>query len=278
MISNVNDKSLAKNSGFSTTAVVLAGGSSSRIGNLGRILPKCLLAVSVSETLLSRLLTQLTEAAVEEIVVSTTVQFAPLLREFIAGYISETTQLNLTVPKISVFSNDGHSLGPCIALINVLRNFAANRFLVCLSDIYFYENPFAYFLSAETKNDVALLGSQYESDRGGVMIVDYDAVVRLSYLPLNSTPHQHTVLNWTGTAWINEAAKQTIVRANFELTDAPLESLFILLMASGHPLTVRIAGKFVNVNRFDDYLRIVLDETGRIDKSDVPGRLLCNLN
>src|SRR6185436_14566768 len=51
------------------TAIVMAGGAGSRLGPLGRAMPKCLLPVPGGQTLLTRLLGQLRAAGVHEIIV-----------------------------------------------------------------------------------------------------------------------------------------------------------------------------------------------------------------
>jgi len=236
------------------TAVILAGGRATRFGDLSALLPKSMFVVSPFDTALSRLLNQLIEARISRIIVSTLPAYAPLLTEFVQAYcrarLDDTLRRNHT---ISVFSNQRHKDGPIAGLIEVLRRYASEQYLVCLADILFESNPMPKLLELGSASPITVVVSEHRPERGGVVFEGASGhVERFSYKP---TPRLEntTMWNWTGTSLISNSVVHACIQAAQEMRDlAPLESLFQALVDRQFHCAVATTGEFHNLNTYDE--------------------------
>ena len=244
----------------STIAIVLAGGTSSRVGSVGRILPKCMLPISSSETIITRLLCQLTSAGLCQIVVSASELHYDLFKAFLGGYAKESKNVAAGVDAtIRLFKNAEHSGGPCNAFANILNKFQAKRYLLCLSDIVFIENPFLSREPIKLDGDVILYSRHHDPRQGGVIISNRGTVSGLSYEPVDQTFEEGVkLLNWTGSALIRGSAVDAAANAGVALENRPLEALLSRLVQDRHSVRTIDAGSFFNINSMEDYQRLIV--------------------
>lgn len=234
------------------SAIILAGGLSSRVGKIGQIVPKCLLPVSRDETLLTRLINQLNEIKPEEIIISTSErQF-----EILSAAVRNIDSRGHNAPP-RVILNPLHVLGPGPALGYALQQTNAALTVTCLSDIFFEHSPFRNIGNTE---NITLICSPLDSFSGGVVEHSKGVVSGLIYSRAEFKPDPaKSYHNWTGASIIGSHAKWTVENC-CNVGSAPLEHLFIRSICSG--ITVRLieTGYFRNINTFDDYRRCLCRE------------------
>lgn len=235
---------------LSQTAIVLAGGEGSRVGLVGRLLPKCMLPISSQDTLLSRLLAQLSESGVAQIVVSTSPEHYDLLRVFIKRVVGV---LRFRA-EVSLFCDSTHKFGPVPALAEAMRRHPSEAYVLGLADILFTESP---FLRPVVDGDAGgtLIVSTLESGRGGVASTEHGRVCRLTYDAKRAVrANGEQVYNWTGAAYFTQRLAQHAIERGPAMIHRPLEELFNDAICTGHVLSYAQTGAFVNVNSFDDLL------------------------
>ena len=148
--------------------LILAGGSGTRFGRLGQVMPKPLMTISITQTPLSRLLDQLAVLPRAGVVVSTAPIWSPSLTSFVERYSSTASScMGSCGPDIRVEVNPAHAAGPVSALDYLVRRHPSRDYLVCLSDIVFVSNPFAQFAGGIFRNSV--LAAPLQARRGGVV-------------------------------------------------------------------------------------------------------------
>lgn len=235
-------------------AIILAGGSGTRMGHVGRLLPKALLPIRSDATLLTRLIEQLAEVGISRIIVSTTpIQF-DLLSEFVKDY-SHMRELAPGSPPVSITvqENDAHSVGPVPALAAAIRAHPASSYILCLSDIFYYECTFHSLVRAAIRGENAMLVGEYADGRGGVVFSKSGVALRLSYQWVRGSTNS-SIYNWTGAAAFGHETLGDLDRFSTEAADVPLEDLFQYLIDARHRFGVLVGGSFINVNDFASYL------------------------
>lgn len=130
-------------------AVILAGGSGSRLGILGQILPKCLLPV-FDKPLLVHQIEQCAVAGVAEILVSTSAQFE--------GSVRSALSLYTPPPGITVScAVEPTPLGPILGFLSLLPWTGGQPTLVLLGDEYYeHSSPFLALARRAAVPDVLL--------------------------------------------------------------------------------------------------------------------------
>jgi NDP-sugar pyrophosphorylase family protein len=233
-------------------AIVLAGGRGERIGPLGRILPKCMLPVSADDTLGSRLLGQLVEAGIRRTIVSTSSENHALIKAFVERIIGRWSKREGgSRPHVTVFLNPAHRMGPLPALAEVIKQHASNEYVLALADIALTSNPFAVLSSTHSGTGSLVVGP-YVAGRGGVVVTNGDAVLRLMHDAVRTPPHaapDGTVrFNWTGAAQIGAAFVSEVLELAATSVHKPLEDVFNAALARGLALSYVKTDAFVNVN------------------------------
>jgi NDP-sugar pyrophosphorylase family protein len=249
------------------TAIVLAGGSGHRFGEVSAILPKALLTISPDETLLSRLLNQLTAAGIDDIVISTSEQHAGVIKAVVEAYLRCT----IVTPEplsVRVFVNSGHASGPGAALASAVNQCGNVDTLVCLSDICFVSNPFHNLRRAIRESSAKTSVLAVDSLRpgvGGIVSTRHGRVERLVYRSSVEKPPRVRAsrrYNWTGTALIAGSAAGVLGRTVGERGE-PLEQCFNRMLDASHDFVVVRVGRFINVNSYKDLLRCRHSEFAR---------------
>jgi NDP-sugar pyrophosphorylase family protein len=232
-------------------AIVLAGGNGTRIGPLGSVLPKCLLAVSRHETLLTRLLSQLLNAGHTHVVVSTSPSQYPLLSSFVERTVDAWIAAGSADFTVDVFSNPAHGRGPLPALAEAVSGHVSQEYVLALADIMFSANPFTS--AASKDSDGQLVVGPYEAGRSGIVLTHAAFVSRLLYRwPAQSGPTGEAALNWTGAARFGADVASEIVAFASGADGQPLEAAFNSVLSRGYALSYAETGRFVNVNVFED--------------------------
>ncbi len=125
-------------------AVVMAGGKSSRLGELCNGRPKCLLSLPEGETLLGRLLTQLRLANIGKALICCSRENVASIDLFLNSYRAEA---GLSEKEIVAVGCAHCRAGPVPALAEALEKVAAPWYLLCLADILFTDQPFSNALN-----------------------------------------------------------------------------------------------------------------------------------
>jgi NDP-sugar pyrophosphorylase family protein len=241
------------------TAIVLAGGSGSRFGEISAILPKALLTISPDETLLSRLLNQLTAAGIDDIVISTSEQYAGVMKAVVEAYLRSTNAAPEQL-SVRVFVNSGHASGPGAALASAVNQCGDVDILLCLSDIYFACNPFHDLRRAirDSSPKVSVLAvDSLRTGVGGIVSTRQGRVERLLYRPTAAQParlRSSRRYNWTGTALMARSAAGVLGRTVGDRGE-PLEECLNRMLDAAHDFVVVRVGRFINVNSYNDLLR-----------------------
>jgi molybdopterin-guanine dinucleotide biosynthesis protein A len=218
------------------------------MGRLGRMLPKALLTVSPEQTALSRLLDQLAGAPVDT-VVSTSPSDHRWIELFVNRYIGA---LDRRESSLLVLKNEAHEVGPVSALRDVVSGVPAERYLVCLVDIVFAENPFEGSVRLFSAN--ALVTAPLEQGRGGIIEAHHGRVVRAYYQPEDCELQSgRSYSNWSGAMCVDAAnLRMGLKRCPSETLEDVINALVELA-----PLEeVRMGSDFTNLNTGRDLLKL----------------------
>ena len=226
--------------------VILAGGTASRFGGVTQVLPKCFLPISADETLLTRLLGQLREAGFDKTVISTSPQWFPVF-EALVGRYRETRSSGAVV-----LSNPAHADGPLTALGNAARHIEESRLLLCLPDIFFWENPFPELAAADR---AALSGCPVDrvtrAPASGFLTINDGVVETLTY---RQSPARLDAF-WPGVALFHRSGVVPLLESI--APEGPIENLFAAAMAQGVHFDFHPCGPFGNVNTMDEWLYLL---------------------
>src|SRR5262245_43046471 len=230
--------------------LILAGGDGTRIGRLGRLLPKPLMAISPQQTPLSRLLDQLLSLPHAHAIVSTAPAWSSYLTAFVERYVLHRERNGTGNPDLTVEINAAHAVGPISALSYLAERYNSEHYLICLADIVFLTNPFARFTSGMFKN--AVVTAPFEADRGGVAASRAGTLHEIFHHDAECAFDQgleHS--NWTGLACLPAAALKTHAGPH----DQVLEEMINAHVAQGSRVEVCEGPQFINMNGPNDLRR-----------------------
>jgi NDP-sugar pyrophosphorylase family protein len=249
------------------TAVVLAGGHGDRIGPIGRLLPKGLLPVSHSETLLSRTLRQLGEAGIPRVIVSTSPDQYSLLAAFVERSSAILHGDEEIDTRIEVIRNPSHEWGPVAAFGEALTGVTRGKVLMCLGDIWCTPNPYGGLLAAglESGSALTVVPAMWTEAlaRGGAAYLRNGLVLRLCETVRTAPPIPEAEVHlWIGAALLDvpfwtqaiEYASR-IERAGPYPTE---EDMLNHLIDAGCRFAASTVDEFVNVNRISDLARLLV--------------------
>ena len=228
--------------------VILAGGVGSRMGEVGKLIPKFILPIN-GEIILLRTLRMIKEVSTSnKIIISTRQEFANQIASLVSEIDSDMD--------VEVLVNEGHrkSVVDALMMLPKLKP-DLGKFVLVLSDIYFIDNPFFNLEDDESDGDV-LFGSkpvsQLELKRGGVIQrAETGEVCAIVKQPSDEIIHG---VRWSGMAtcgrdfWGEVGDKIS----GKNLSGVSLEDLFQSRMGSGKTL-VRDDIDFVNINSLKHY-------------------------
>jgi GTP:adenosylcobinamide-phosphate guanylyltransferase len=213
------------------SAIIMAGGKGTRFGGA---IPKCLAALADGSTLLGRLIQQLQDAQVEQIIVCTSPENLEAIARHCGIYAMAVACGNCV-------------LGPLPALAEALNHSSGEKNLVCLGDIYFQTSPFGQL------EDLCLAVGDNGTNAGSGWVVRDGPVVRgISYL---RTANADT--RWTGTFLFNQRLAANLVARAHSFSKKPFEAWIGGLIEDDNILRWIDAGGVVNVNSADDYARVL---------------------
>lgn len=224
-------------------ATIMAGGKGARFGGEG---PKFLAPLSDGSTLLTRLMSQLAVAAIDEICVCCSPENADVIRSFLAT----------RRPDARVVACGNCSLGPLPALAEALAAGASEWRMLCLADIYFQTNPFMELRSKVVEQPGAqgwlFTGLDESKSRSGWLICNDSKVQAISYDP---TPGAN--LRWTGAFLFHKTQIDYLTARAHDYAHKPFEVWIGDLIAAGNGFGWIDVGPFVNVNSLDDHTRLL---------------------
>ncbi len=213
-------------------------------------MPKSLLPLPTGETLLSRLLFQLGQAGICDIVIST----RPELKLAFDCCVDTLLQSEMgKAMRISVLSNSEHAVGPVPALARAVKESTLKRSLLCLPDIYYARNPFISSLMPRGFA-VSLLVGPVKDGRSGFVRVSGTRVVDVQYVLSGTADRCQEGYNWTGAAIMNVDALLELIAFSNVAEDAPLDDFFNRLAIQSRSVTWFFCGPFVNVNSFESLI------------------------
>ena len=213
------------------SAIIMAGGKATRFAG---DVPKCLAPLSDGSTLLGRLIQQLRDARVEEIIICCSPENVESITQFVGA----------RAKAVACASCD---LGPLPALAEALRHSSGERKLLCLADIYFHKSPFG-----QLEGESLAIGQDGSTAGSGWVVRDRQAVRGISYL---RTPNADA--RWTGTFLFDKHLAAHLSANVDRYTKKPFEAWISDLIAEGNSLQWIDAGAFVNVNTGADYARVL---------------------
>lgn len=229
--------------------VILAGGKGSRMGEVGKLIPKFILPIN-GEIILLRTLRMIREAkASKRIIISTRQEFADQIRSLVG-------EINFDDLDIEVMVNEGHSKSVVDALMTLPKiKPDLEKFVLVLSDIYFIDNPFFDLTNDGSIGDV-LFGSapisKLELKRGGIIQrTETGEICAIVKQPSDQINHG---VRWSGMAICGRHFWEEVSNkiAGKELTRISLEDLF-QSRVSNRKTTVRDDIDFVNINSLKHY-------------------------
>lgn len=249
-------------------AIVLSGGTAKRFGNLGQLIPKSLLPVSIKQTLLSRQLD-----FVSWLNIKTVVSTSPLLFGFFSNFIEQYNMLNsiydCTIQPIDLVCNERHQDGSVEAFYEVIKrvsNQKTKKYLMVLSDIFFESNPFLKHpidshIWRDNFNYLWGYNSFKEQDlyrNTGIIEIRDERIVQI-YLQ-NQECLDVAVCNkllWSGMGLFKSSCLSKINAFIKKFEKATEEDLVNDLINAGEEFKILNCPAFINVNRYQNWLEII---------------------
>jgi CTP:phosphocholine cytidylyltransferase-like protein len=254
---------------FLTVAIVLSGGSATRFGQLGQLMPKALLPVSSQQTLLSRHLDFLSTLNIP-----TVVSTNPTLFEFFRCFIENYNLLSSSL--VQLVCNDRHTDGSVEAFYEITRRFShgdTRKHLMVLADIYFERNPFEHqrWDSQVWRDDCNYLwvydplSEQQLDENTGVVAVSGNSTTahRALHLYFQNKDCLNVPLSqrklWSGMALFSASCRPKIDQFIQKFNGATEEDLINELIDSGEEFKILFCPLFINVNRYQNLVEIMND-------------------
>lgn len=245
------------------TAILLAGGIGSRMKQLGRYFCKASL-VSYNQTLLLRMIDQLVIAGFRKMIVTTSDRFFPEIVRLVGIYRKEFEERYEGDPvRIDVVNNPRHSIGSLEALHYILESVYTKQCLMCLSDIFYPENPFHEFRNKCVEQTdyfgVSPFFDPCELSMGGIVYCKETTIESILEAPLKDLSPEKA-MRWSGLALFDPQE----IREEFDefLQCAPAASpegdLFEFRRKRGRHIATVPTPDFINVNSEDHLLLVSL--------------------
>lgn len=217
------------------TLVVLAGGRSTRFGEIGAMIPKSLLPIN-DTTLLQRQVSQAHSSGIKEVIVSTRPEFSSTMQKLLSDELAE------------VFANERHEISSFAALAHVIHEKKfKDTIVVSLADIYFVSNPFnGVKIQEETCLCLSEPHLEGELSGGGIGFVSGDELEKIIAEPLLNNQRG---LRWNGISTLIPV-HQKMLLDYVENSDRefPEEDFFAYLLEKGEKVTYEKSVDFINNN------------------------------
>lgn len=233
-----------------TLVIILAGGKGVRIARTTRGVSKCMLPIGRGQSLLGRAIHQISSAIDWEIVVCCSTE----------NYIEICSCPNISASKnLKVISCKDCELGPLPALSEVLKTTKADKYLLWLADIFFYNNPVPglYEVGSKMKaNGYVAIGKNLVSDceaGSGYVEIHDEHVTNISY----KTPRESFKIDifkrWSGLCLFDQSLATDLVLHSNQYSHKALEVWLNDALFRGFTLAPIFINQFVNVNSDSDY-------------------------
>lgn len=245
------------------TAVILVGGQANRFGRLGQLIPKALLPVSEYQTILSRIMDQLIEAQIDQIIISASKENFDFFKCFIKNYIE--IGIPTLSSKVELLLNEKHVYGPLAALDYALSTVNSELYLLCLGDIFYSVNPFIqliFDIKAGIRKNYLLAYPVSDNEslkEGGILCVNGELLAEIykyfsDFLDKQNAYAFYKKYLWSGSALFDASVKDDLHDLVYLSQETILENLFSFSIAREKKLYVRSVEKFVNINFYSDFL------------------------
>ena len=253
--------------GLYPKAIILAGGSGTRLHTLGRLLPKCLLPV-FDKPLLIHQIEQCAQAGVGEVLVLTSARFEPSLRSALSQY-TPPSGISLTCVA------EPQALGPILGLLSLVPWIAGEPALVLLGDEYYEDSsPFLSLAQRVAVPDL-LLGVVHDSAPHRILCnVVTDADGRVLSLREKLTVEQRVgATRWCGFTGLGAGLLDDVPQEALAGC-AYLGDLFSFLVGRGSRAeTLEFREIHLNLNTADEALLASLVEARRRHRQEGHPRL-----
>ena len=235
----------------------MAGGKSSRLGELGRLGPKCLLGLSDGQNLLGRLLDQLRMARMDRITVCCSAQSIVSIEPFLDEYRANT---RIPPKKLTAAVCVRCKQGPLPALAEACSRVRSEWYLLCLADIVYADGPFGRAMGCLARSPVDVLlvtGSdqmRMAGEGSGFVHCEQRKVRSISYQAFPS--HEESASScrrWSGSLFFRRELLLAEGGSLAEQGAAPFEDWIQGLLAHGVRCEWTEGGPFFNVNSRQDY-------------------------
>lgn len=245
------------------TAVILVGGQASRFGRLGQLIPKGLLPVSEYQTILSRIMDQLIEAQIDQIIISASRENFDFFKCFVKNYIE--IGIPVSNSKVELLLNEKHIYGPLAALGYALSTVNSDSYLLCLGDIFYSANPFiqlVFDIKAGVIRNYLLAYPVSDNEslkEGGILCTNGELLAEIykfffNFLNKHNAYASYKKYLWSGSALFDASVKNDLHDLVCLSQETILENLFSFSIARERKFYVRAVEKFVNVNSYSDFL------------------------
>jgi len=234
-----------------------------RFGHLGQLLPKSLLPVTESETLLSRNLDHLYQARIREVVISTSPENFLLLKPFVERYDKLAANSGFRSYPTTVFSNPLHKISSLAALGEIISNYTRRKYLMTFGDMFFSNNPYLAIgdLAVADLNLVGAYAHPDENDiqKGGLVLVR-DGECKRFFLRPSNTLECEGLQCWSGITMLTTEVAEDL-REFVRTPHSPIEEDFInFSISKGRRFCVYEVDRFINVNTYSDYIDILTSQ------------------
>ena len=227
------------------TLIILAGGKSTRLNSIGKLVPKSLLPI-YETNLLERQIEGALAAGFKKIIVST----HPALKSKI------TKTIERKIPNVVIIPNALHAHSSFTALAYVIRKMRlSGAIFVSLADIYFLSNPFHDAIATKENRTCLFLAEPFHKNelmRGGIAFVEEEKITKIVAKPI---PENKRGLRWSGLCSMSsEHQKSLFSYVNGKTDEFPPEDFFTYILNKGERVLWRKTTDFINNNTHKEML------------------------
>jgi len=221
------------------TLVILAGGESTRLGAIGKLIPKSLLPI-YETSLLEKQMEEAFAAGIERVIIS----IHPTFKSKITKLIKRKNY------GVTIFPNALHAHSSFAALAHVIREMRLlESIFVSLADIYFLSNPFSNTIATNENKTCLFLAEPFHKNElmlGGIAFIEKERIVKIVAEPISNNSQG---LRWSGLCLIASEHQKFLFDYTHERTDEfPPEDFFSHLLDNEEEVLWYKTTDFINNN------------------------------
>lgn len=242
--------------------VILAGGIGSRMGEVGKMIPKFLLPVN-GEILLLRTLRQTLDKGFNRVVVCTRLEYVEQIKGLITHLENGKEYIKIQLADESSLFNSLKDIGKIVS--------SGDGFVLLLGDIFYFDNPFDKLPVGNVVGDV-LVGKKIidpsELSKGGIIETDdRGAVLRVVKKPSLDIGQG---VRWSGMALCGRGFFDDLseLTNKMDVSHFSLEDIFEYRNTKNHDSRVKTDIEFVNINSSSHHIYANLLALAKDEKTD----------